>query len=323
PFPLLAAPSGAAAFGGLVFGVGMVLAGGCVVGTLYRMGAGNALSAVAFLGLIAGSALYAELYPAWRRVAEATALMGMPLTVAEGLTTRPTSVVLVAAAATGVMFWQWHRRGLWVQRSGARGALAPWKASVALAFVSLGAYALTGMPLGITTCYAKLAASLEALLAPAHVAQLAYFQTVPLDADLPLLGLHLRGGPGPTWDSIATVQGMVILGICLGAFGSAVRLGELRPVIRVPARQYASALLGGVLLALGSRFAHGCNVWYLMGGLPILATQSLLFLSGMVPGAWLGARLFARFVVPAAEPVHVCAAYAAGREKKVGATWNP
>ncbi len=40
PFPSLCAPTPANVIGGFLFGVGMVLAGGCVVGTLYRMGAG-------------------------------------------------------------------------------------------------------------------------------------------------------------------------------------------------------------------------------------------------------------------------------------------
>ena len=45
----------------------MVLAGGCVVGTLYKMGSGSVASAVAFVGLLAGSALYGEWHPAVER----------------------------------------------------------------------------------------------------------------------------------------------------------------------------------------------------------------------------------------------------------------
>jgi uncharacterized membrane protein YedE/YeeE len=65
PFPLFYAPSAANVVGGMLFGVGMVLAGGCVVRTLYRMGAGRLLSAVAFAGLLVGSGLYAEIFPFW------------------------------------------------------------------------------------------------------------------------------------------------------------------------------------------------------------------------------------------------------------------
>lgn len=41
PFPLFGSPSLANIIGGFIFGVGMVLAGGCVVGSLYKMGAGS------------------------------------------------------------------------------------------------------------------------------------------------------------------------------------------------------------------------------------------------------------------------------------------
>jgi hypothetical protein len=43
--------------------------------------------------------------------------------------------------------------------------------------------------------------------------------------------------------------------------------------------------------------ASGCNVWHLLGGLPIMAIQSMLFLAGLIPGAWLGARLLERNII--------------------------
>lgn len=43
--------------GGLVFGIGMILAGGCVAGILFRIGEGQLSSAVSFLGMMVGFAL--------------------------------------------------------------------------------------------------------------------------------------------------------------------------------------------------------------------------------------------------------------------------
>ena len=65
------------------------------------------------------------------------------------------------------------------------------------------------------------------------------------------------------------------------------------------ARQIASALVGGLLLGVSARMIPGCNIWHLWGGLPILALQSLLFLAGLIPGAWLGSQMLARFVIMA------------------------
>ncbi|MEW6487452.1 MAG: YeeE/YedE family protein [Thermodesulfobacteriota bacterium] len=299
PFLLLGPPNVLTPLGGLLFGVGMVLAGGCVVGTLYKLGAGSALAGTALAGLVLGSGLYAEIHPWWRALAAGAASWPDVLTVPQALGVAPAWLVVPAAAAGVALFRHGRGWGLWTGPSPARGYLAPPKAALALAVVSLASYLLAGMPLGITTCYAKIAATLTHWVVPEYAAGVAYYATTPLDASLEGLGLRLVGGPGPGWDAIAAVQGMTILGIVLGGFASAALVGEFRPALRAPARQYASALAGGVLLALGSRFSGGCNVWYLLGGLPVFALQSLLFVAGMIPGAWLGARLLETAVVPA------------------------
>lgn len=299
PFLLLGPPSVLTPLGGLLFGVGMVLAGGCVVGILYKLGAGSVLAGAAFAGLVLGSGVYAEIHPWWRALAAGAPSWPGVLTVPQALEIAPPWLAVPAGAA-GIALFR-HRPG---RRSGA----APWaapghlslpKAALVLAGVSVASYLLAGMPLGITTCYAKIAATLTSWVAPDYAAGVAYYGTTPLDAALPGLGLRLVGGPGPGWDAIAVVQGMAIVGIVLGGFASAAPLGEFRPALRAPARQYASALAGGVLLALGSRFSGGCNVWYLLGGLPVFALQSFLFVGGMIPGAWLGARLLETAVIPA------------------------
>jgi hypothetical protein len=83
PFPLLGPASLSNVLGGLLFGVGMVLAGGCVIGTLYKMGAGSLLSALAFVGLITGATVYAAIHELWIGFARATTLLPGPTTLAE------------------------------------------------------------------------------------------------------------------------------------------------------------------------------------------------------------------------------------------------
>jgi hypothetical protein len=296
PFPLLGPPTLAALAGGIVFGLGMVLAGGCVVGTLYKMGAGHLASAVAFVAMLAGSALYAEIHPAWAAFAGATVLSPAK-TLPQWLATAPTVPVLLAATAGGLFLYRQQRRGALVRRSAAIGHLQPWKAALVIALLGIVSYVLVGMPLGITTAYSKLGASLEALVVPDHVSALAYFSAQPLDYRPPFAGQAIRGGPGPGFDGIAAIQYPLIVGIVGGALLSARRLGEFRLHWRVPGRQLASAALGGLLLGLAARLVPSCNLWHLWGGLPILALSSLLFLLGLLPGAWLGSRLLTRWVI--------------------------
>ena len=297
PFPLLGAPSLANLAGGFVFGIGMVLAGGCVVGSLYKLGAGSVAGGVALLGMLAGSAAYAEFHPQWAAFARSTVLVRDAITVPQWLGVSPAALLLPLAAAGALWLAREFRAGHMVRPAFARGHLPPWRAAVLLALLGFMSYALVGMPMGITTSYAKIGGWIESLVAPGHVAGLVYFSLQPLDYTPPLAGRPIRGGPGPTLDAIAAIQFPLIAGIVVGAFVSARRVGEWRPVWRLPPRQLVSALAGGVLLGLAARMAAGCNIWHLWGGLPILALQSLLFTAGLLPGAWVGARLLARFVI--------------------------
>lgn len=297
PFPLLGSPSLANLVGGFFFGTGMVLAGGCVVGTLYKMGAGSMLSAVAFAGLIAGSALYAEFHPWWVSVVAATTVCRGKVTIAQILGIGPLPLVVAVTGVSFFYFRRWHRQGAWTRRTFAAGALQPWQAALLLSLISLASYTAIGMPLGITTAYAKLGGYLESALFNQHFQGLAYYSSAPLNYLQPITGVQLSGGPGPRLDAIALIQFPIIAGIVLGGALSACLLKEFRVHVRLPWRQYLSAAIGGMVMGLASRMAPACNVWHLLGGLPILAAQSVLFLAGLLPGAWLGSLFLSRIVI--------------------------
>lgn len=297
PFPLLGAPTLANVIGGFVFGIGMVLAGGCVCGSLFKFGAGSAASFLAVAGMLAGSAYYAEIHPEWSAFAKATVLVEKEVTLPQLLDLSPTVLLLPLAVILGLWLYHEFRAGRMDRPAFAVGHLAPWRAALILALLGFASYALIGMPMGITTSYAKVGASIESLFAPEHVQSLAYFSAMPLNYTPPFSDTAIRGGAGPQLDAIAAIQYPLILGIVFGALFSAVRLREFRLRWRLPPRQFASALLGGILLGLAARMAPSCNVWHLWGGVPILAMASLLFVVGLVPGTWVGARLLTRFVV--------------------------
>jgi uncharacterized membrane protein YedE/YeeE len=302
PFPALGPATVAGIVGGVLFGVGMVLAGGCVFGTLYRMGAGNLLSFVAFIGLIIGSTLYAEFHPAWKQLLTATIMFSGTLTLPQYLGWSPTPLVVVTVAILGTLVTYWARRGLMTRKLYARGALQLWQAALVLAGLSLASYLLIGMPLGVTTAYAKMGGVVEKALFPAHMASLEFFSAQPLSYRNPLTGYPLSGGPGPAWDGIAIVQFPLIAGIVLGGMLSALRLGEFATNYAVPRRQYLSAMAGGMLMGLASRMAPACNVWHFLGGLPVFALTSIVFLAGILPGAWLGGRILVTWIISGERP---------------------
>lgn len=298
PFPFFGPPSLTNLLGGFLFGIGMVLAGGCVVGTLYRLGAGSFPGLLAFLGLVAGSTLFAWLYPQWTQVSRALALPTKAVTLPQLLGLPPWLLVSLLVPVLVALIWRWFRDGSLYRTGVVDGYLQPWQAAVGLALLGGASVLLVGMPLGITTSYAKFGAMLLAPLAPEYYASLNYFQLVPLRYTPPLGGGLISGGPGFGLDAVALVQFPLIFGIVAGSAWSAIRLGEWRLQIKLPWRQVISAVLGGIIMGLASRMAPACNIWHLFGGLPIFALQSFLFLAGLFPGAWLGGLLLTRLVIP-------------------------
>ncbi|MBU0663967.1 MAG: YeeE/YedE family protein [Proteobacteria bacterium] len=297
PFPLLGFASAANIIGGFIFGIGMVMAGGCVVGTLYKMGAGSVISAVAFIGLIAGSALYAEFHPWWASFAKATIFFPSAKTLPELFGVNPALLFLPTASISALIFIKWHKENKIVRQSEVKGYIQPWKTAVALALFALVSYVLIGMPLGITIAYAKIAAMIESLLIPEHFSTVTFFQLTPLNITHPSTGALLQGGAGPQIDSLWAIQFPLIAGIVLGSTFSAMLLGEFSITYKVPRRQLIMGLVGGILLGISARMSPGCNVWHLMGGLPILALQSLLFLFGLIPGTWVGSKILAHIIL--------------------------
>ena len=296
--PAFGVPTAATVLGGVIFGVGMVLSGGCVVGSLYRLGSGSRLALWALLGMIAGSALYAEIHPFWSTLKKMTAFDSQAVTLPQWSGLPPGLFVLFLVLVTGLLLWRWPQRFKplpgWREM---QGYIPPPYAALALAGVGTLSVLLYDKPLGVTTSYAKVAAHLEQLLAPEHLAATPFFQTqVPLV--FPFVPDPLTAGPGPTFDGIAVMQYPLILGIVLGSALSAWRLGEWRWTRGAPWRQTGSVLIGGILMGFSARLASGCNIWHLWGGLPVFSVQSYLFLLGMLPGAWLGGRLLVRWVLP-------------------------
>lgn len=303
PFPILGPPSLTNIAGGLIFGIGMVLAGGCVVGTLYKMGSGSMISATAFLGLIVGSGIYGEIHPWWVTVSKKFTFLKGSITLPQLLDSDPLFLLLPVILVSFYLFYRWSKEKKLHVNTQAEGYLQPWKTALYLSLIGTLSYIFVGMPLGITTAYAKMAAYLELPVIADHVASLAFFNAVPLNYPAPFSHAALKGGAGPAIDAIALIQFPLILGIVFGAFFSAVRIKEFNIYFRVPVRQYVSAFSGGIILALGSRMTPGCNIWHLFGGLPILGMQSILFLIGIFPGAFVGTFILTRLVLPSGQEV--------------------
>lgn len=292
-------PSIATLAGGIVFGVGMVLAGGCVVGTLYKMASGKLASLIAFCGIVAGSLIYAEFYPLAEFFRRETVIADYIL-VSDFSPGAEAALVAILSVLSIMVFALWARQGKLRYDSYAEGYLKPWKAALIIAVLNAAAFIFSGWPMGVSTAYAKIGAFLESFFAPSHANGLEYFNRNCVSA-VTLSGVEISGGAGPRLDIIFFTEMAFATGIVAGAFATAVRFKEFKIYGFPPRRQAVSAFVGGLLMAFGARTASGCNLKLLLGALPFLAFQGFVFVAGMTGGAYLGTIILKRIVIKPAK----------------------
>lgn len=294
PPPPYSYPSVATLAGGFIFGVGMVLAGGCVVGTLYKMAGGNLTNLIAFGGIISGSMLYAEFHPLVEVFRRKTTILKYIL-LSEVVSRGEVVAIALTVGISLYIFLKWNKEGKWRVTAFAEGYLQPWKAALIIALLNALTVIFSGWPMGVTTAYAKMGAYIEQLFIPSHAAGVPYFNQNSLIAELP--GGIIAGGAGPGIDLIFLTELPIVIGIVLGAFATAVFLREFKIYGLPPKRQAFSAFVGGVLIALGVRIASGCNIKFILGAVPLFAFQGVIFLIGMLAGAYIGAIIIKKVII--------------------------
>ena len=245
--------------GGLVFGAGMALAGGCVTGMLWKAGSGALALAVAIAGFAAGELLIRG--PGSGIIADldgaSTVRRGsLPELLGTGYAAPALVLGLVALWA----LLAGGRRGPLAALRGMRGPLA----------------ALRGLR------------GLRGTLAGLALGAVAAGTWIAADAAGYGYGLGFVGAAEGTVESDGELPFQ--LWLALGVVAGAAAAGPRR--LRVPDAARASrALAGGLLMGAGGSVAHGCNIGHGLTGLPLLSFGSLLATACMAAGALLTWRL--------------------------------
>lgn len=272
---------GANLLGGVLFGIGMTIAGGCGSGTLYRCGMGYVQFWIVLACSIAGNLLFALLYDPWGHDALE------PLTVVESGYTLyslpvpvyaiPVAIVLIMAA---IAIWRFGFRGF---AAGFRSALTDWEGNpfkqshwdIRLVAALIGIVATVQFALmsnvSITGPETRIGAVAVSLLAgDDFVFNNTYLNA--LFADFPKIGL----GPEET----------LVFFLIIGSLAAALLSGSFK--LRWPKKsRLPYAIIGGLLMGVSSRIAPGCNIANVITGIGGLSISSVLVLVGMIIGIFI------------------------------------
>lgn len=275
--------------GGVLFGGGMVLAGGCVSGCLYKAATGNLNSIAALLAMPFGMALV-----------EYGPLKGLFTDMMAVVTHAPGGKPLGLPALTGIPYWQWTAvfvvatlaGASWIRRKKRKQAIAsgpesrgvflrmltrpwkPWKAGLAIGVLAWFAYlssAATGRnyPLGVThgVLYA------HALITDHDVVHV--YKKAPPQKQAG--SASAAGVPAvPAGKKIIWWLVLLIGGEMLGAFVSGKLSGEAR-LLPKPPEQTLWAVAGGFLVGAGAVFATGCVIGNILSGWALMSIGMFLF----------------------------------------------
>lgn len=268
---------GANIVGGFIFGIGMVLAGGCASGTTYRVGEGMVGSFVALLGfmmsaVITGSGALSGVKSYLETTTKITITDPGPLvapssrspTLANIIGVDPWIIVIVIAIiAIGVLAWKRGGRekteGSLYEKIFKRGW--PWWATGIvigiIAMIAFPASAAAGRnyPLGITGGWSTFLSSL-------------------ITGDANVL----------SWETF------LVIGVVIGAAIAAGIAGEFKLRAPGPGR-LLQQFIGGLMLGIGAVIANGCNIGHILSGVPQLSIGSILSGLFIILGCWVAAYL--------------------------------
>jgi uncharacterized membrane protein YedE/YeeE len=268
--------------GGLLFGYGMVLAGGCPQRSLVKTGAGNlrcivTLFAAAIAAQMTLRGLLAELrvqgLDRWTTTLANPQDAGSVLSAwlnlpASGLRWAVLGGLLVAAAVF-----------IWRQRAGMERW--HWVGGVSVGLLVTAAWWLTGHVGHLAEHPETLE---EAWLGTQSKRPEGLSFTAPLAHALDLLTFWTDR------NTTASFGVLVTLGVLLGSFVSSRLRGEFRLEAFKTPRELLEHIAGGLLMGFGGVTALGCSLGQGVTGLAMLSLGAVLATAGMVGGALLALR---------------------------------
>ncbi len=270
-------------FGGLVFGIGMQLAGSCTSGSLGNAGRGHWNGWLALVMMIVGATLAAYHFDWWQALAS-----WLPFSWVEhwGWQGGVLTALLLLALAYGLLLYVEYRR---------YGQIAPIELnSVALLGVVLIAVLLMlltlwqGHPWGVTVPFATIGIQAMDMLGwqgwtfwgfsaeYAHMIEKPFWQE---PTTLTLMGF---------------IVGAAIAQIVLKKTGC----NELIKPVLTGRKNLLLTIVGGLMMGYAGIIGFGCNIGAFVSGVSSASLHSLIWLIFALWGSWIGLKLRNRIMNP-------------------------
>lgn len=290
------------AVGGLLFGFGMVVAGGCVSGSLYRMGEGYIGSWVSLGGILVGLGLLSQTWNWWwRTIISAEPKVWLPSVLDLGYGGAVLLTLLALAGTFVFLLWWESRSGLPAvsetprrdepQDTLGQKLAAIYRGTLVRGWPVMTAGAVLGglnillflawKPWGVTGELARWSHGLMDLAG--------FPPPAPLGLD-GLSGCTGAAGAG----SIFTPTFGITVGLIFGSFAAALLANEFKLRFPRTATRYVQALGGGVVMGYGAGLAIGCTIGAFFSSVPSLSLAGWAFALALAGGAFLGVQAIKR-----------------------------
>jgi len=289
------------AIGGVLFGYGMVLSGGCVSGSLYRSAEGYVASWVTLAGVLVGLGAISQTWNWWwETLIRAEPKLWLPSTL--GLGYAGAIALTFAALVATYLFALW-----WEARADMFGAVAATAVVPAVTFRArlaalwhaifvkgwpavIGGAALGGISIVMYTVHMPWGVTGE-LLRWSNAAMAAVGAPPP-----EALGLADIGGCAGRADETGLFSHTfsVTVGLVPGALIGALLSTEFK--LRFPRRaiRYAQSAAGGVVMGLGAGLGLGCTIGSFFSSVASLSLSGWLFGAALAVGAYAGTQTIRR-----------------------------
>lgn len=294
--------------GGILFGIGIVLAGGCVSGCLFKTGAGNVNSMAGLVGIPLGIALveYGPLSEFHKYLKSfvlkseeggsitLSSLIGMPYWLLACLFI----IITIAAVIIGQRKKAKQNVIIRDDTGAVKRAIVrpwkPWKAGLAIGILAMFAYlssAASGRnyPLGVTHGVLHLQlvvteSNLNPVWKKPEINKTSFNQQKPT-ADQAPLNEKVKPVSSSKGKKVSVWLMFLVTSLVIGSWISARLSGTMQFVPRPPS-QTVIAFIGGLLLGTGATIATGCVIGNILSGLALMSVGNILFAAVVILANW-------------------------------------